>query len=225
MRAFLTGWLCVMLFANANAQLTQYDEQPKLMLALTASYHYMIIGRLNEYLTSNGLNKAQHQYMNLGIDVMVPYRRSLFILGADLDSYSKPSYNLADVGTSSFGYAAHLHYGYMLDVFGVGVVPYTGISTTYLKVQIADHPGSVPFQSVATTRNAVNLNNRVTGLDLGLKILGEVGDGEMRLGLDVRYTLPGLVVWDIDDQAVTGGPKTNTGGFRIGVIYAFGIVK
>jgi Type IX secretion system membrane protein PorP/SprF len=197
-------------------------------LSISTNYHHITVTDLNTFLQNNDLKEIKTGYLNLGAGLNFKYGRHFIQFSGDFDVNETTEYNENDIGTSGYGYAVNINYGYELGLFGeIKLVPYLGISRTIFKTKITDKVQSnVDFQSITTDRNSISIDNDTFSVNPGLRILMPIGDSDFSYcGLDINYGFKTNNKWTIDESKISNGPTINPSGLKIGIILMFMICR
>ena len=120
--------------------------------------------------------------------------------------------------TKARGFGAGISYGYKLDLGSVYLVPYAGLSTDGLLIEIQDLPASnIPIRNQISNRNISKLHSEVLAASFGLRALIPNDWETMLTGVDFSYQAPIKSSWFNGDFTTTSAPKINVGGFKAGI--------
>lgn len=197
-------------------------------LSISINYHHITVTELNAFLKTNNLREVNTEYLNLGVGLNFKFNRHFIQFAGDFDVNEITKYNENGVGTSSYGYAVNINYGYKLSLLDqLQLIPYLGLSRTIFKTKITDKAQSnFDFQSITTDRNSISINNNVFCINPGLRILIPIGDSDYSYcGFDINYGFKTNSKWIIDDSNISNGPAINPSGVKIGIVLMFMICK
>jgi len=229
MRIYLIIALLTILSIDARGQFSNHEFNDFAFgLSLSTNYHHVEVTDLNTFLTDNNLKEIKTGYLNLGAGLNFKFNRHYIQFAGDFDVNEVTEYNDNNVGTSSYGYAVNINYGYEFNLFDqLKLVPYLGASRTIFKTKITDKAQSTfDFQSITTDRNSISVNNNTFSINVGSRILMPIGDGDFSYcGLDINYGFNANSSWTIDETEISNGPTINPSGLKVGIVLMFMICK
>lgn len=130
--------------------------------------------------------------------------------------------DIDNVRTNAWGFGAGITYGYKIYLGPVLAIPYAGITTDVLFVEIQDlSMSNTSINNQIQTRNISKLHNEVFSTSLGCRFLIPNDWETMFTGIDLSYQIPIKRDWFNGDFLTTNTPDLNIGGFKIGIEILF----
>ena len=229
MRTLFIIALLTILSINVRGQFSHHEFNGFAFgLSLSTNYHHVEVTDLNAFLNDNDLRDIKSGYLNLGAGLNFKFNRHFIQFAGDFDVNEVTEYNDNNVGTSSYGYAVNINYGYEFNLFDqLKLIPYVGASRTIFKTKITDKAQpNFDFQSITTDRNSISVDNNTLSINVGSRILMPIGDGDFSYcGLDVNYGFKANSSWAIDEIDISNAPTINPSGLKIGIVLMFMICK
>lgn len=172
---------------------------------------------LNAILKEEGIPEGNPKFILIGGGINFIYGSHFlhFKGNAALNERREDSNSMR---TSTWGFGAGINYGYKFYLGPVYAIPYAGISTDVLFIEIQDLPtNSTTIKNQISNRNISKLHNEVLSATLGCRLLIPNDWDTMLTGNDFSYQMPLKSSWFNGDFTTTNTPEINIGGFKIGI--------
>lgn len=186
-------------------------------LNLLVGGQFANLKELNTIIKEDGIPEVNPNFILIGGGINFIYRNHFlhFKGNAALNERREDSNGMR---TGARGFGAGISYGYKLDLGSVYIVPYTGVSTDGLIIEIQDLPtNSTTISNQLSNRNISKLHNEVLAASLGFRVLIPNDWETMLTGIDFSYQVPLKSSWFNGDFTTTAAPKVNVGGFKLGI--------
>ena len=179
------------------------------------------LDKLNEIFKQEGIPDVNSNFLLIGGGMNFVYGNHFlhFKGSASLNEDEEDNNNIR---TSASGFSAGINYGYRFYLGSVYAIPYAGITTDGLFIEIQDLPtDDTNIDNQILNRNISKLHNEVLAASLGCRFLIPNDSETLLTGFDFSYQFPLKSNWFNGDFSTTSTPELNVGGFKIGIEILF----